>query len=221
VHTDHLNTPRRVTRPSDNKLMWTWYADPFGSELPNENPASGGTFKYNLRFPGQLYDSHAGLNQNYFRDYDSAIGRYIESDPTGLDGGLNTYAGAPDPNTQIDPLGLVPRVPSVLYRPRPPQPDDCGSGLTQPITPNSFAGLVDLTGACRRHDQCYTCGGTGVDRAKCDAAFRKEMELACKNAYLSRRIYILTGCYERARQYFWLVRIFGSANFNYRSERAK
>ena len=79
-----MATTRRVTRPSDNKLMWTWYSDVFGADLPNENPASGGTFKYNPRFPGQIYDSHAGLNQNYFRDYDPAIGRYVESDPIGL-----------------------------------------------------------------------------------------------------------------------------------------
>jgi RHS repeat-associated protein len=107
VHTDHLNTPRRVTRPSDNKLMWSWYSDPFGTDLPNENPAAGGTFKYNLRFPGQLYDSHAGLNQNYFRDYDPAIGRYVESDPIGLDGGINTYGYvAGNPITLTDPEGL-------------------------------------------------------------------------------------------------------------------
>jgi len=107
VHTDHLDTPRRVTRPSDNKLMWTWYSDPFGTDLPNQNPAGGGTFKYNLRFPGQLYDSHAGLNQNYFRDYDPAIGRYIESDPTGLRAGTNTYSYVRSgPIRAIDPAGL-------------------------------------------------------------------------------------------------------------------
>src|SRR5689334_10888725 len=41
VHTDHLNTPVRVTRPSDNKLMWSWNASPFGTEAPDENPAGG------------------------------------------------------------------------------------------------------------------------------------------------------------------------------------
>jgi RHS repeat-associated protein len=94
VHTDHLNTPRRITQPSGNQLRWTWEADPFGTATPSENPASLGTFKYNLRFPGQIYDSHGGLMQNYFRDYDAVTGRYVESDPIGLGGGINTYAYA-------------------------------------------------------------------------------------------------------------------------------
>ncbi len=38
VHTDHLNTPRAITRPGDNKQMWTWFSDPFGTVAPNNNP---------------------------------------------------------------------------------------------------------------------------------------------------------------------------------------
>ena len=45
------------------------------------------SYSYNLRFPGQLYMSETGLNQNYFRDYDPATGRFSESDPVGLAGG--------------------------------------------------------------------------------------------------------------------------------------
>jgi RHS repeat-associated protein len=92
VEADHLSTPRQVTRPSDNKQMWTWFSDPFGTTAANNNPAGGCTFTYNLRFPGQIYDSQAGLHQNYFRDYDPAIGRYVESDPIGLAAGVNTYS---------------------------------------------------------------------------------------------------------------------------------
>jgi RHS repeat-associated protein len=107
VHTDHLNTPRKVSRPSDNKLEWRWDADPFGTAAVNQNPQGLGTFLYNIRFPGQYYQAETGLNQNVNRDYDPLTGKYLESDLLGLRGGLNTYAYATDPITQVDPMGLM------------------------------------------------------------------------------------------------------------------
>ena len=48
------------------------------------------------------------LNQNYHRDYDPLVGRYVESDPAGLNGGgYSTYAYVGnDPIDQDDPEGL-------------------------------------------------------------------------------------------------------------------
>jgi RHS repeat-associated protein len=109
IHSDQLNTPRQVTRPSDNTALWTWNSDPFGTDAANANPAGAGAFAYNLRFPGQVFDGQAGIHQNSFRDYDPAVGRYAESDPIGLSGGVNSYLYvAADPLIYVDSTGLSP-----------------------------------------------------------------------------------------------------------------
>ncbi len=78
--------------------------DIFGNALP---VSADGT-EVDLRFPGQYYDAETGLYYNYFRYYDPGTGRYITSDPIGLDGGLNTY-GYAEQNQVLyaDPLGLI------------------------------------------------------------------------------------------------------------------
>jgi RHS repeat-associated protein len=111
VHSDHLGTPRKVTRPSDNALMWRWDPDTFGSVAPNQNPGGVGIYLYNLRFPGQYSLNESGLYYNYYRDLDPQTGRYIESDPIGLNGGsFSTYAYAGgNPVGDSDPSGLLVR----------------------------------------------------------------------------------------------------------------
>jgi RHS repeat-associated protein len=108
IWTDHLGTPRLVTDAANNS-RWEWTgSDPFGNNAPNENPAGLGIFAYNLRFPGQYFDQETGKHYNYFRDYDPTIGRYVESDPIGLRGGINTYGYvAARPLTSFDLFGLT------------------------------------------------------------------------------------------------------------------
>jgi RHS repeat-associated protein len=110
VYADHLNTPRLITDNATgtaNKKAWQWDSDPFGASVPNENPAGAGTFTYNQRFPGQVYDKETGLHYNYFRDYNPATGRYVQSDPIGLGGGINTYGYVGgNPLSYTDPKGL-------------------------------------------------------------------------------------------------------------------
>ena len=107
IYADHLDTPRVVTRQS-NLLMWRWdTAEAFGSTAANDNPTAQGTFVYTQRFPGQVFDAETGLFQNWHREYDTAIGRYRQSDPIGLAGGVNTFAYVEgNPVSTIDPRGL-------------------------------------------------------------------------------------------------------------------
>jgi RHS repeat-associated protein len=109
IHPDHLGTPRAITKASDNTKVWEWKNDdPFGANLPDENPngASASAFKYHLRFPGQYFDEETGMHYNYFRDYEPTTGRYVQSDPIGLWGGLNTYAYVEaKPLQLVDPTG--------------------------------------------------------------------------------------------------------------------
>jgi RHS repeat-associated protein len=120
VHTDHLNTPRRLTQ-SNKQVAWQWAFSAFGDEQPTlgknryvdptTTPNAGSTtiadVTFNLRYPGQYFDKESGLNYNYFRSYDAKTGRYTQSDPIDLAGGWNRFVYVEgDPLTRTDPTGL-------------------------------------------------------------------------------------------------------------------
>jgi RHS repeat-associated protein len=104
IATDQVNAPQRMTNATPT-IVWDRVQQPFGVQYSLSGTATG-----NLRFPGQYYDSESGLNQNFFRDYDSTRPGYIQPDPIGISGttsasmGLYGYASQ-NPLSFVDPTG--------------------------------------------------------------------------------------------------------------------
>jgi RHS repeat-associated protein len=111
VEADHLGTPRNIYDFTTKAKIWTWPlgADAFGETAPNQDPdANSVQFVFDLRFSGQLFDSESGLSYNMNRYYESGTGRYAQSDPIGLAGGVSTYGYVGgNPFKYSDPLGLA------------------------------------------------------------------------------------------------------------------
>lgn len=138
VETDHLGTPRLLT-DATQQARWRWTSPPFGDLAPAEDPSGLGKVTFNLRFPGQYYDRESGLSYNWNRYYDAGTGRYLQSDPIGLQGGWNTYSYVSgNPMMFIDPQGLMgnnPRSTMPGYNNKawanppyiPPQPNYCAT----------------------------------------------------------------------------------------------
>jgi RHS repeat-associated protein len=122
-HNDHLGTPNRMTNV-DGTVVWAADYEPFGQTMLSVTAVST-----NLRFPGQYFDTETGLHYNYFRDYDPTLGRYVQSDPIGLAGGINSFSYSDaSPIRLLDRFGLsaiavfvrpTPIVVRPIARPRP------------------------------------------------------------------------------------------------------
>jgi len=117
VYTDHLDTPRLLV---DQSGMIQWrsrrlaYGDTVVDEDPDPDPnngtttGDGSTVTFNIRFPGQHYDAKSGLHYNRYRYYDPTLGRYLNQDPIGQDGGANydQFKSKPDKERSLFRLGF-------------------------------------------------------------------------------------------------------------------
>ena len=108
VHANHRNEPALVTNGNGTEV-WKNVAAPFGISAENY-PKVAETYRnftLNLRLPGQYSDAETGNHYNGFRDYSPELGRYLQADPIGLNGGMNLYAYCGgDPVNRKDERGL-------------------------------------------------------------------------------------------------------------------
>ncbi|MCU0677662.1 MAG: RHS domain-containing protein, partial [Myxococcota bacterium] len=100
-HTDHRGAVERVEDAAGN-VVWEAELGPYGEA----NVLLGADFHQPFRLVGQYYDAETGLCAHRYRMYSPELGRFLESDPIGLQGGLNVYAWPGCPLVVTDPLGL-------------------------------------------------------------------------------------------------------------------
>lgn len=103
IHTGQIGEPLVMTNASKAKV-WDAYVEPFGKAQVFGTASAS----IDLRLPGQWAQMESGLSQNWNRDYDPTLARYIQADPIGLDGGQNLYAYVDGrPTEWIDPDGRI------------------------------------------------------------------------------------------------------------------
>jgi RHS repeat-associated protein len=101
VHTDHLGCPELVLDDAGH-TAWRAHIDPYGTAHVDV----GQDFHQPLRWPGHYFDSETGLHDNRFRTYSPELGRYLQSDPAGTEGGINLYAYTDNPLRTVDLRGM-------------------------------------------------------------------------------------------------------------------
>ncbi|MEQ5835267.1 RHS repeat-associated core domain-containing protein [Marinobacter sp. NFXS9] len=108
VETNQVNVPLAIVNAEKEKV-WQWNLRPFGEGAIDGDPDNDGELlTFRLRLPGQYYDRETRTNYNYYRSYDTRVGRYIQADPIDLRGGLNIFAyAANNPLRNVDSYGLA------------------------------------------------------------------------------------------------------------------
>lgn len=100
---DYLGTPTHAYDATGEKV-WERELDIYGA-VRKETGEKGLVPQL---YQGQYIDEETGLAYNRFRYYDNESGNYISQDPSGLFGGYRLYGYVKEPNSWIDPSGLMP-----------------------------------------------------------------------------------------------------------------
>ena len=169
-HNDHLGTPQKMTAVN-GAVVWSAKYSSFGQAFVDQ----ASTVENNLRFPGQYYDVETGYHYNYHRYYDPQIGRYLRTDPIGVDGGINLFVYClNDPVNLVDPEGLrtIGRPQQRWYPPPPVNPmpkrrfpalnelpEPSTPGYKNPILPDPRYETICFKWECRDPETCETSTG--------------------------------------------------------------
>jgi uncharacterized protein RhaS with RHS repeats len=129
------------------------------------------------------------------------VGRYVESDPIGLDGGISTYSYvASNPLGRVDLLGLK----------------GCGTGLFEPLIPNNPRGFP-FAQCCDKHDTCYEDCNNRPTKLDCDLRFWDCLMSKCRKYQTDVRV----SCENMARRYAGAVGSTAIAQSAFDETRAK
>jgi RHS repeat-associated protein len=102
-HADGLGSITEVTNQSGTVVQRYAYSS-FGKIESQLDP----NFVQPYAYAGRELDAETGLYYYRARSYDPAVGRFLETDPIGIAGGLNLYTySSNDPTNQLDPFGLT------------------------------------------------------------------------------------------------------------------
>ena len=222
IHTDHLGSPIAMT-DHNQRIVWRAEYLPFGKTIVD--PRS--TASINLRLPGHYFDQQTGLHFNHFREYDPALGRYLQPDPIGLKGGINPYVYANNnPLRFIDRNGLLSRSEARRIRDgrfgkRVPGAgglfgSSCGTGSFAGLIPDTFF-TFDFAAACDDHDACYGDCKKLPSKFDCDFGFLVSLFKTCDSAMDS---ILYAGCRRVGRGYFSAVESSDAATDAFKRARA-
>jgi RHS repeat-associated protein len=152
---NQLGCPERIT-DLDGKTLWQARIAPYGSAQIEV----GAGLHQPLRWPGHFFDEETGLHYNRVRYYDPTLGRYLQSDPSGIDGGYNLYAYTENPLREVDLRGLHSAGCKSAGKRHPPT-EDCPDleritrpqkGQKRPKRDSGIASLKELREARRQQD---------------------------------------------------------------------
>jgi len=100
---DHLGSIREMI-DSSGSIRARYDYDPYGRRTKMQ-----GDLEADFGYTGYYVHQASGLQLALYRAYDANVGRFINRDPIGEDGGINLYDYvANNPICFIDPLGLLP-----------------------------------------------------------------------------------------------------------------